>query len=176
MSIVDRTDLGIALGGLSDRQIKTLINKGMPVVTKADRNAGIAYEFDEQVCVDWYRYYETVKQQEARIKQLREDAAKEPDKDIKAAKLTKLNLENARLRLRLDQEQGDLVPVESIGKIIDTQLANVKSQLLALPHKLAPLLAAGGEVEDIDETIASYIHETLEELSTEAVLQGVDGD
>lgn len=176
MTIVNRTELGIALGGLSDKQIKGLINKGMPVITQADRSRGIAYEFDEQDCYDWYADYESVKQQEARIKRMEADAAKEGDSDLKAAKLTKINLENARLRLRLEKEQQQLVPIELVAEIIDGQLLNVKTQLLALPHKLAPLLAAGGEVQDVDDTIASYINETLEELSTEAVLQGVDGE
>ena len=171
MATLNRTQLGIVLGGLSDRQIKTLINKGMPVITQADRDKGIAYEFDEQDCVDWYQDYETTKQHAARIKRLEADAAKEPDKDLKAAKLTKINLENARLRLKLDNERGELVSIPSVVEIVTHQLSNMKVHLRSLPHKLAPLLEAGGEVDEIDKILTSYINEALEELSVGRVME-----
>lgn len=165
---VSRTELARALGK-TVRQLETLLQRGMPVVTMADRAAGIQYEFDEADCREWLEDYEDQLHSEAEIKRQIQEIATEENEDIVKARIAKLEVETKRLQLRLEKEQGELVPIDAIAAVVDRQFASVKAHLLALPAKLSPMLINISDRKEIDEVMTSYIHEALEELSNDAV-------
>ena len=168
MTIVSRTELGRELGK-TQRQIEGLITKGLPVHKQADRNAGQAWEFDLEKCMDWYENYVITQELEEDIKRKEAEIESEESDALKRERIKQLQVQTARYQLRLDQERAELVPIESVAEAVEGQYASVRAQLLALPHKLAPLLAGITDIQEIDDIINSYINETLAELSSERV-------
>jgi len=156
--------------GVSAPTVRNYIAKGLPVITEANRKAGVEWEFSKTECLDWYEQF-----QDEKLRIEEERLANEEDDDaLRAARLEKLKVETARLELRLRREQGEVVPIDSIARIVEQQFTSVRQQLLSLPHKLAPLLAGKENVQEINELLSSYIHETLSELKEEATLTEED--
>ena len=170
-SIVNLTQLTRLLG-VSAPTVRNYIARGMPVLTEANRKAGIEWEFDKYDCIEWYENFqdEKLREEEERI------ANEEEDDALRQARLEKLKVETARLELRLRREQGELVPIESIARIVEQQYTSVRQQLLSLPHKLAPLLAGKTDIREINEVLSDYINETLLELKEDATLEGETND
>lgn len=144
---------------------------GMPFVTEADRNKGIPWEFSLTECREWLADYSMKKQEqhERKIQEQDEDAG------IVAARIAKLNVETERLQLRLARERGELVPIDRVAEIVEGQMTTLRTHLLALPIKLAPILV-GHDVDSMKEKITQYIREALEELAEDKVMESVTPD
>lgn len=142
---------------------------GMPYVTKASRDTGTPWEFSLTECREWLADYASQKQaqHEQKLQEQEEDAG------IVAARIAKLNVETERLQLRLARERGELVPIEKVAEIVEGQMTTLRTHLLALPIKLAPILTGQTDQKAIKDMITSYIREALEELAEDKVLEGV---
>lgn len=168
---INRTQLAAELGK-TVRQLETLMSKGLPIVSMADKQAGIPYEFDLEECREWVEDYDERINTDAELKREIQDIATEENEDIVKARIAKLEVETARLQIRLEKEQGELVPIDGIAAIVDKQFSSVKAHLLSLPAKLSPMLINISERKEIDDLMTSYIREALEELVTEDVYAG----
>lgn len=167
MPLVTLTQLTRELGK-SAPTVRNYIAKGMPYVTEGSRTSGQEWQFDLDDCKEWFLDYQQKLLDEKSEREADEDDDEESDA-LKQAKLEKIRVETQRLELRLAREQGELVPIDSVTTIVERQYAAVRAQLLALPHKLAPLLAGKTDIQEIDGLLKSYLYEALNELNTEAV-------
>jgi phage terminase Nu1 subunit (DNA packaging protein) len=144
---------------------------GMPFVTKADRASGTPWEFSLSECKEW------LADRDAELQASHSQKQKEQEEDagIVAARIAKLNVETERLELRLARERGELVPIDRVAEIVESQMTTLRTHLLALPIKLAPVLV-GHDVEGMKEKITAYIREALEELAEDKVIEQVTPD
>lgn len=149
--------------------VMNYISLGMPYVTKADRAAGLPWEFSKSECDEWIHDQDEIKQQKAndKFQEQKEDAG------IIAARIKKLEVETERLHLRLSKERGEVVPIDDVAEIVENQMTVLRTHLLALPIKLAPILSGHTDTKYIQDTIKSYIREALEELAEDAVMEHV---
>ena len=66
--------------------------------------------------------------------------------------------------LKLQTMKGDLHKSEDVERVMTDMLVSVKTKLLSMPMKLAPLLVARNEVDYIRAVISKEVIETLKEL------------
>jgi terminase small subunit / prophage DNA-packing protein len=165
MAIVGRTELG-RRWNVSPPTIQNYITRGMPVVTVADRDKGIPWEFDTDECDEWLKEYE-----DERSSRVNDKDDTEENSAIIKARIEKLQVETKRLELRLSRERGELVPINDVARIVEQQYTTVRSHLLALPNKLAPMVAGKTDIAELNSILTSYINEALSELVTDAVMQ-----
>jgi phage terminase Nu1 subunit (DNA packaging protein) len=143
----------------------------MPYVTKADRATGTPWEFSLSECREWLADRDA----ELQANHSQKQREQEEDAGIVAARIAKLNVETERLELRLARERGELVPIDRVAEIVEGQMTTLRTHLLALPIKLAPVLV-GHDVDGIKEKITAYIREALEELAEDKVIEQVTPD
>jgi len=163
--LVSLTELGRALV-VSRPTVMNLIQQGMPYVTKADRAKGVAWEFDLEEVKEWIAERDFGKQAAKKMEQ--QEAS-----EIIAARVAKLQVETDRLQLRLARERGEVVPIDSVAELVEGQLTTLRTHLLALPIKIAPVVAGHTDVEEIKQTITSYIREALQELCEDKIMEGL---
>ena len=87
--------------------------------------------------------------------------------DIEQAKLRKLIAEASREELKLAVERKEVVEVEEVLSVVETEYANVRAKLLSLPTKAAPLVTGLSDIVEVQEVLEQQINEVLEELSTQ---------
>jgi hypothetical protein len=84
----------------------------------------------------------------------------------------KLRLEIEDLELDLAAKRKALVDVEQAATVVAAAFTACRSRLLALPPKVAPMVVALTDVEDVRRLLADALEEALEELSTDATSLG----
>lgn len=94
---------------------------------------------------------------------------------LAAAKITTVELQNARLRMENEHRRGELVERAAVEATALDIIANAKAALLALKYKLAPLVAVETDVTKIQKLIGDEITAALGEIAdidafTDAVL------
>ena len=82
------------------------------------------------------------------------------------AKLTKLQAE--KVTLELEQQRGNLIPMELVIEGWQGQIANCRAKLLALPPKVAAQ-AVGADYVEIEQLFKGAIYEALDELAGDGV-------
>jgi phage terminase Nu1 subunit (DNA packaging protein) len=82
------------------------------------------------------------------------------------AKLTRLQAE--KVTLELEQQRGNLLPLEMVIEGWQGQIANARARLLALPPKVAAQ-AVGADYVEIEQLFKSVIYEALDELAGDGV-------
>ena len=83
------------------------------------------------------------------------------------AKLTKLHAEKATLEL--EQQRGNLIPMELVVETWQGHIANARAKLLALPPKAAAQVVGMESYLEVEQAITELIHEALDELSTDGL-------
>jgi len=83
------------------------------------------------------------------------------------AKLTKLQAEKATLEL--EQQRGNLIPMELVIEGWQGQIANARAKLLALPPKAAAQTAGMDSYVEVEHVIREIIYEALDELAGDGV-------
>ena len=66
--------------------------------------------------------------------------------------------------LKLKTMQGELHKSEDVERVMTDMLISIKSKLLSMPSKLAPMLVARNDIDFIKRTINSDVLEVLNEL------------
>lgn len=70
---------------------------------------------------------------------------------------------------------GSLVPVADVGRVWAEAVTLMRTHMLAVPHKVAPLVAVETDVDTCFALIQDRIHEALQELSeTEVIIEPPD--
>ena len=83
------------------------------------------------------------------------------------AKLTRLQAE--KVTLELEQQRGNLLPLEMVIEGWQGQIANARAKLLALPPKVASQVLGMESYLEVEQAITELIHEALDELSTDGL-------
>jgi len=83
------------------------------------------------------------------------------------AKLTKLQAEKATLEL--EQQRGNLIPMELIIETWQGHIANARAKLLALPPKAAAQVAGMESYLEVEQLITELINESLDELENDGL-------
>ena len=90
------------------------------------------------------------------------------------ARLARAKADKAEMEARA--MRGDLVPVEQIGEAMHSAVTVMKTRMLALPAKAAPLAHAAPTIAAAESVIREQVEEALVELSqTEVVGTKSDG-
>lgn len=132
--------------GVSDKTVRNWIDAGMPCEKSAK-----GYQFDLSVCIKWRENY----LQESRKGSDAYESAK-TEREIYRAKITKLNYE------RLD---GTLVPSEDVREAAFEKARLLRDQLLNIPNRIAPILAAEQDSKKSHEILTNEIRQCLETIA-----------
>lgn len=155
--VSDLTNLvvtGKALGqviGVSERQVRNLSSEGKILKTPSG-----SYEL-----VPALRFY---------IQNLKRDseATKSEIKDTENYNKEKTLHERAKRQkaeLQLGQMRGELHKSEVVEVVMTDMLSTIRSKLLAIPVKMAPILIGRDNISEIQEILESEIYEALKNLS-----------
>lgn len=66
--------------------------------------------------------------------------------------------------LKLKTMQGDLHKSEDVERVMTDMLVSIKTKLLSMPSKLAPILVARDDIDFVKKTINTEVLEVLNEL------------
>ena len=85
------------------------------------------------------------------------------DLEAEKARLTKAQADSAELKLA--QQQGQLLAANEVQAVWEDYILACRAKLLAMPSKLAAILAHESEPTLVQVTLQAAIHEALNELS-----------
>ena len=83
------------------------------------------------------------------------------------AKLTRLQAE--KVTLELEQQRGNLLPMELVIAAWQGHIANARAKLLALPPKAASQVLGMESYLEVEHAIREIIYEALDELACDGV-------
>jgi phage terminase Nu1 subunit (DNA packaging protein) len=90
------------------------------------------------------------------------ESSGELDLSQERAKLTKLQAE--KTKLELEQQRGNLIPMELVVATWQGHIGNARAKLLALPPKIAGQVIAMDNYLEIEQFTTGLIYEALDEL------------
>lgn len=148
---VSQVNLSKALGITANR-VSQLIGEGIVIKDDADKKGGV-------MLLQSVRNYDAMKRSGR-------SSAQSDDEEID------INLERAKreaaerkiAELKLAKMEGRVYDARTVELVQTEMLSNLRTQLLAMPSKLAPMIE-GKTKSEIYETLTSEITEKLEELS-----------
>jgi phage terminase Nu1 subunit (DNA packaging protein) len=94
---------------------------------------------------------------------LQTDDGKVVDFHVEKARLTKAQADKAEMEAK--EMSGELVRIDDVVEEFEIQLMDMKGKLLAIPTKLATIIADIDNPSECQDVIDTYIREALLELS-----------
>jgi phage terminase Nu1 subunit (DNA packaging protein) len=154
-----QTELGKALG-ITQQRVHQLIEEGTVIRDENDSSGAV------RVIPSLKNYYKT----RATV-----DSPEEVDLMTERARHEKAKREIAELKLA--KLQGSAYDAKTVELVMTEMASNLRTQLLGLPSKLAPILE-GHKKEEIYEILTKEIEEKLSELSSYSpdLFMGEDAD
>lgn len=146
---VSQVNLSKALG-LSTVRIFQLINEGVVIRDNKDERGGV-------------KLLESVRNYD-RMKHGASVADGEEEIDINAERAKREAAERKIAELKLAKMEGKVYDARTVEMVQTEMLSNLRTQLLGLPTKLAPILE-GLKREEIYEVLTKEIKEKLSELA-----------
>ena len=92
-------------------------------------------------------------------------AANRVNEEFEEARTRKTSYEADLKHMELKKAAGELIEIEEIKDAWTEVLSNLRSKLLAIPVKLAPIVQNETNIRSIEKLIESHIHEAMHELS-----------
>jgi len=86
-----------------------------------------------------------------------------PANESPATRLERLKAD--KLQLDLDRSAEKLVPVDQVRQAWSTVISRVKSKMLGLPVKVAPLITGVADEHEVQQILSDNVHEALESLA-----------
>lgn len=136
---------------LTERRVQQLVKEG--VIPKTERNR---YELAPAV-QGYIRYLQ---------ERMVGNTAQPLDYQNEKSRLVRIQADKAQIEL--DHLNEALVPTEEVAKEWESILGDMKSKILSIPSKAAPLLRDEVEIAVIMDILQTFIDETLAELSSYA--------
>jgi len=133
---------------LTERRVQQLVKEG--VIPKTERNR---YELAPAV-QGYIRYLQ---------ERMAGNTAAPADMHLEKSRLVKLQADKAQIEL--DHLNEVLVRTEDVAKEWQSILVDMKSKMLSIPSKAAPLLSGQTEIHVIMDMLQSFVEEALLELS-----------
>jgi hypothetical protein len=97
-----------------------------------------------------------------------DEALEQHNSTLAVALRRKENAKAGLLELQLAQKQGEVVPIAAVRAKQEQINSIIRSRLLAMPGKLAPILLGMGSAARIKAALEGEIFETLAELAGRA--------
>ena len=144
----NRSDISEAFG-VSMPTIDEWRRKGCPCV-----QVGRGWEYTVKEVSDWLRGRDI-------------EASGILDLSQERAKLTHLQAE--KVSLELEQQRGNLLPVEMVTLCWQAMLSNCRAKLLALPPKAAIVVSASTNYLEIEGAVRNLVYEALTELAGDGI-------
>lgn len=153
--VVKKGDL-CEIFGVSRPTVDYWLKNGCPYEQEGGR--GRAWQFNTADVFDW------------RLDQVRGEY-EAPKKDsnvvsLQVARRDKLQAEAEKAQLEVHKMRGEVISIELLEQQLATVIGRVKSQLLALPHKLAHKAAGMKRQRDVELLLKTEITQALNDLST----------
>lgn len=133
---------------LTERRVQQLVKEG--VIPKTERNR---YELAPAV-QGYIRYLQ---------ERMAGNTAAPADMHLEKSRLVKLQADKAQIEL--DHLNEVLVKTEDVAKEWENILTDMKSKVLSIPSKAAPLLSGQTEIHVIMDMLQKFVEEALLELS-----------
>ena len=147
-----------ALLQVNRNTVSAWVKRGCPYVRQADRAKGQQWAFDLAEVVEW-------REAQAVLNALGDSHSL----DLDEARRRKLTAEAALAELELAKARGDAVSIGDIEKVWTELITNFRSKMLALPQRLAPILAGETQERQLVKLFQADIFEALDELSRYAI-------
>jgi phage terminase Nu1 subunit (DNA packaging protein) len=138
--------------GVSLPTVRAWVRRGCPYVEKG--NKGKEWQFDTVGVIEWQK-------EQAALSAVGDVSTL----DIEEARRRKLAAEAALSELDLSKARGELVSLEDVSTVWLEITTAARSQLLALPSKMAAIVAPLSDPAEIRTLLEAEIEEALEELS-----------
>lgn len=137
--------------GITDRRVRQLAEEGVIARVKKGR-------YDLVESIKGYIVYLKTNQD---IKESKSEA--DLDYDMERAKHERIKREIAELNLA--EMKGQIHYADDVEKVMNDMLSNFRSKVLSMASKLAPILIARNDINQIQDMINKEAYEVLEELS-----------
>jgi len=149
------------LFGVSHTTVDTWIRRGMPVVVKGSK--GKAWQINTASVSAWLE------------QRAQERVSGGDETDERELKRRKLAAEAAKIELELARSRGELVPLKQLERALANTFAEVKTNMRAVPSRVATALIGEDSETRIKQVILTEIDQALEALS-DLDLDEPDGD
>jgi phage terminase Nu1 subunit (DNA packaging protein) len=154
--IVNRAELAGFLA-VSPMQIDTMVRAGCPIISRG--GSGKPSQFNTADVVKWLR------DREAASVRAEVDPAKGQTEESKR----RFTAAAAELKeIQLAEKRKLMISIEDVAPILEDELANVRSRLLAMPGRLAPGLVGLLDPAAIEAKILDEVTAALNELTSDA--------
>jgi phage terminase Nu1 subunit (DNA packaging protein) len=96
-----------------------------------------------------------------------EDNKDEYHRQIRNEELRHEKAKADKIQLQVEKLRGELVPIEDVARVVETEYAAVRAALLAISSKVSGELASMDSVIEIKKLLDGHINEVLAELSAD---------
>jgi phage terminase Nu1 subunit (DNA packaging protein) len=157
---VNRTELANFLEVAETTIDRWVAREGCPIENRPGQGKAATYSSGD--VVRWWIERE-VKKAEAR--------AESGSDDLDALRARKLELDAELRALQLAKEKGEVCNLAELERALSTIVIHCRTQLLALPQRLAPLLVGETDETRLKQVIQAEVRQALTELSNDNVEQ-----
>ena len=146
-NITSKLDLLAEILGVTPRRIQQLVDE--EVIPKPEKPG----QYDIPACVQAYYYKEFCGDEDDEL-------------DGRHERARKAKVEADRIEFDLNIKKGLYVSAELVTHELEKIIMNCRSKLLALPRKLAPILATADNPNEAENILTGGVEEALNELIT----------
>lgn len=146
--------------GVSDQTVRKWVGKGCPVLKQGGQQR--EWQFSTADVSGWL-----VAQQK------RSNSAEHVD--LEEAKRRKLAAEAELAEIEAAAKRGELVPIDTVARVISDQFTACRARLLSIPTKLAPVLISSTDIVECRTLLEAAVDEALHELIGYVAPEGDDG-
>lgn len=134
--------------GVADNTVRRWVAKGCPVIEKG--NLVNSWKLSTADVSSWL-----VNQKKA---------SGENGEDLDAAKLRKMTAEADLAEMDAAVKRGELVPINDVAAAVADQFSACRAKLFSLPVKLAPVVAAASDANEVRDLLEGAMREAVDEL------------
>lgn len=154
--ILNKADLA-ELIGVSTQTLDNWRQRGLPIVAQQKTGRGATWQADARAVVQWLK---------ATLENKPRTGFNVQDQDEYKTRKMKSDAEQAELDLA--ERLGQVVLIKDVERELENEFAKVKSRLMAIPVKLAPMLAPEDDPNVCQEILQQQVMEALSELSADS--------
>lgn len=147
--------------GLTTRQLWVLQNDGLP-----SKGLGKQRRFIWKECFEFY-----LKRKVMEMTPKRPKVKGDSDYlfDLTTQQTRKYQADAARAEIKLAKERGEVVEIEIVRQAQMKVNSIIRTRVLGVPTKIAPLIAVNGNLQKVKSILESEMRELLTGLSQESV-------
>jgi phage terminase Nu1 subunit (DNA packaging protein) len=158
VALVSRSAVATALN-LTERRVAQLVHEGLP---RASRGL-----YDLGACMAWYiRYLQAV------VERRSDGSDRQGENELRSEKIRIARAEAGLREAELKRVTGEMMPVSEARAAGFSAARRARDQLLALPDRLAPVLAGMDDQGECHRLMHRECYRICEELSDASLVRG----